>query len=106
MSAPTITPEIAAALETIRTADAQTIGYMAGLLTEHVKACSMDPLVRDKRGEMVVPSEILGTVDTHAARSKLWCACHLAINGHDGAALIALREFIAVQDVAYMRRFA
>lgn len=108
MSTPTITPEIAAALETIRTADAKPaqIGYMAGLLTEHVKACCMDPLARDKRGEMVVPSEILGTVDTHAARSKLWSACHLAINGHDGAALIALRDFIALQDVAYMRRFA
>lgn len=106
MSAPTITPEIAAALETIRTADAQPIGYMVGLLTEHVKACCMDPLARDKRGEMVVPSEILGTVDTHAARSKLWSACHLAINGHNAAALISLRDFIALQDVAYMRRFA
>lgn len=102
----TITPEINAALETIRTADAKPIGYMAGLLTEHVKACCMDPLARDKRGEMVVPSEILGTVDAPAARLKLWCACHLAINGHDGAALIALRDFIALQDVAYMRRFA
>lgn len=102
----TITPEINAALETIRTADAQTIGYMAGLLTEHVKACCMDPLARDKRGEMVVPSEILGTVDTYAARAKLWSACQLALGGHDGAALIALREFVDMQDVAYMRRFA
>lgn len=103
----TITPEINAALETIRTADAQTIGYMAGLLTEHVKAGSVEKILNNAReGKPVMPLEVLSTIDSHQSMIKLFTACHLALGGHNAAALIALRDFIALQDVAYMRRFA
>ena len=105
--ADTLTPEIRAALETIRTADAQTIGYMAGLLKSQVQAGSVEKILNNAReGKPVLPLEVLSTIDSYQSMLKLFTACQLALNGHDGAALIALRDFVDLQDAAYVRRFA
>lgn len=80
--------------------------YLSGLLKSQVQACATEPILNNAReGKPVLPLEVLSTIDSYQAQAKLFVACQLALNGHDGAALIALRDFVDLQDAAYVRRF-
>ena len=80
--------------------------YLPGLLKSQVQVGATEPILNSAReGKPVLPLEVLSTLDSYQSRLKLFTACQLALAGYDGPALIALREFVDLQDAAYVRRF-
>ena len=80
--------------------------YLSGLLKSQVQAGATEPILSSAReGKPVLPLEVLSTLDSYQSRLKLFTACQLALNGYNDASLIALREFVDLQDAAYVRRF-
>lgn len=81
--------------------------YLPGLLKSQVQVGATEPILNNAReGKPVLPLEVLSTIDSYQPRLKLFVACQLALNGYNDAALVALRDFVDLQDAAYVRRFA